>query len=182
MLAFYMSVITEPEQKQTFGEIYADSKNALFRAAMGVLHNEHDAEDAVQEAFMYIAKNINKIGALAEAERRSLVVIIARNAAIDIYRKNRKESERTAPLTDIEAAVDVDYFEDFDYRELRNAISELSPKYKDIIYLRYVKEMSVRKTAKILNISADTVYKRIERAKLLLKEKLHERGGEYEEQ
>ena len=84
MLTFYMSVIPEPEQKRTFAEIYNESKNALFNAAMSVLHNEHDAEDAVQEAFMYIADNIKKIGSLSDKERRSMAVIIARNAAIDI--------------------------------------------------------------------------------------------------
>lgn len=182
MLAFYMSAIAEPELKLTFGEIYQDSKNAMYKAAMGVLRNEHDAEDAVQEAFMYIAKNIGKIGAYADDERRSVVVIIARNAAIDIYRKNQKESDRTEPISECGASVDIDFFENFDYSELRNAIRELPPIYKDIIYLCYVKELSVGKTAKMLNISKNTVYKRVERAKFLLKEKLRERGGEYEKQ
>lgn len=182
MLTFYMSVIPEPEQKRTFAEIYNESKNALFNAAMSVLHNEHDAEDAVQEAFMYIADNIKKIGSLSDKERRSMAVIIARNAAIDIYRKNRKDSERTETITDINVSVDVNFFESFDYEELRSVISELPARYKDIIYLHYVKELSARKTAKLLGISTETVYKRVERAKVLLKEKLQERGSEYAEQ
>lgn len=47
--------------------------------------------------------------------------------------------------------------------------------YKDIIYLYYLEEFTTKEIAKMLGVTVDTVYKRLERAKKLLKETL-ERG------
>lgn len=46
--------------------------------------------------------------------------------------------------------------------------------YKDIIYLYYLEEFTTKEIAKMLNISVNTVWKRVERAKRLLKETLEQ--------
>ena len=76
--------------------------------------------------------------------------------------------------------MDVDVLEQYEYTQLVKVISELPQIYKDIVYLYYLEEFTAKEVAKMLNISVDTVWKRAERAKKLLKEAL-ERGEQYDE-
>lgn len=61
MLGFYLSLIDEPDDKEKFAEIFRSYGNMMFSKAMSVLHNTALAEEAVQESFLKIAKNISKI-------------------------------------------------------------------------------------------------------------------------
>ena len=71
--------------------------------------------------------------------------------------------------------MDVDYFENIDYDELVKTISQLPQIYKDVLFLRYVNDFSVKEISKMLDISVDTVWKRLERARKMLKELLERR-------
>ena len=180
MFFFCMSVTTDYVQKKTFADIYDENKNAFFSAAMSILHNEQDAEDAVQEAFVHIYKNMKKICSVPDSAQRSLLMAIVRNTSIDIYRRNSKEREHTQPMDENMPGVPAEFFESFEYSRLCSAINRLFPLYKDIIYLYYIHQLSAAKIASLLNISRHTVYKRIERAKILLKKELEEGGDENE--
>ena len=76
--------------------------------------------------------------------------------------------------------MDVDVLEQYEYTQLVKVISELPQIYKDIVYLYYLEEFTAKEVAKMLNISVNTVWKRAERAKKLLKDAL-ERGEQYDE-
>ena len=60
MIAIYLSLIDENDMSR-FEKIYYKYKNLLFYIANGILPDITDAEDAVQEAFIRIAKNMDKI-------------------------------------------------------------------------------------------------------------------------
>lgn len=64
------------------------------------------------------------------------------------------------------------FFENIDYQKLLQTISELPLIYKDILFMHYVNHYTNKEISKMLDISVDNVWKRIERAKKLLKEKL----------
>ena len=148
----------------------------MYSVAYGILHNSHDAEDAVHQAFLSIANNFKKISSIPYQELKPYLVIIVRNTSINIYNKNKRHAEHTAELSDELASIEVDFFESFAYEELLRTISKFSLKHRDILYLHYVNGFSTKEISQILNISVDTVWKRIERAKKQLKELLE--GGE----
>ena len=57
MLIYYLSLIDDPRDDEKFIQIYELYRNSMFNKANSILHNVQDAEDAVQEAFISIAKN-----------------------------------------------------------------------------------------------------------------------------
>lgn len=61
MLSFYLTLIDEPSDKEKFTEIYEHYKGMMMQKAMSILHSSALAEEAVQESFVKIAKNIFKI-------------------------------------------------------------------------------------------------------------------------
>lgn len=59
-MLLYLQMIEEPEDKHKFQQVHDRYLGLMLHAARRVLGNAQDAEDAVQEAFSAIAKNISK--------------------------------------------------------------------------------------------------------------------------
>lgn len=118
---------------------------------------------------MSLAEHYAKAAALPPDELQAYIIVVTRNAAISLYRSNRRDAERFTVLEEDVKAVEIDFFEQADYDLLVKAIGSLPDKYKDILFLRYVQEHSPRETAKLLGISEENVRKRTERAKKLLR-------------
>ena len=176
MINIYLSMLDTDEDKHSFEELYYKYRQLMYSVAYKILNNKEDSEDAVQKAFLAIANNFGKIKSLSCQEIKPFVVIIVRNHAINIYNSNKRKAEYAAEYSDIDTPVNVDYFEEFDYEELIKVISGLQPIYRDIIFLHYIRELKPKEIAKLLDISVETVWKRIERAKKQLKKALDERS------
>lgn len=178
MLNFYLTILSTDEDKNIFQDLYIKYRQDMYAVAYSILHNCEDAEDAVHEAFVSIANNFEKINQIACQEIKYYFVIIVRNISINIYNGNKRRAKYCEILDDNEVSVNIDFFERYDYQQLIKSISELPAIYKDIVFLYFCEELSAKEIAKMLNISASTVWKRAERAKKLLKEML-EKGEQY---
>lgn len=177
LIAIYLAVLDNEEEKDLFRELYMQYRDAMYRIAFGILHNSADAEDAVHEAFLCIANNFSKYKDIPCPKIGDLFVIIIRNAAIDIYRHNKRNSEYCETLEDNKAVVETDFFEHFEYTRLRKAIGELSEESQDAVYLSCIEGYSPKEIAKMLDISVAAAYKRIKRAKNALKRILEKEEG-----
>ncbi len=86
-MIIYLSMIDNQVDRDKFEFIYDNYRYTMLYAARGELRDEYLAEDAVQEAFMAIVKNISCISIEDCNKLRRLVVIITKNKAVDIIRK-----------------------------------------------------------------------------------------------
>ena len=59
-MLIYMTLIDSEEEQSKFEQIYQKYKGLMFYVANKILHNEHDAEDAIHQAFIKIAENMKK--------------------------------------------------------------------------------------------------------------------------
>ena len=62
MLAFYMSFIDDDDDREKFEIIYNEYRKRMVSTAYSILRNHEDAEDAVHDTFIKIARNMNSIG------------------------------------------------------------------------------------------------------------------------
>lgn len=171
MINIYLSVLKTDQEKSQFEELYIKYKNRMYSISYSILNNKEDVEDCVQQAFLTIANNFDKIREFSCGELEAYIVVIIRNISIDIFKKNKKSAEHLTEF-DEEQAVDLSFFDNFEYNRLIEIISGLPQKYKDILFLYYLEEFSAKKIAEMLGISTNNVYKRLERAKMLLKAEL----------
>ena len=58
----------------------------MYHIAFAILHDCHQAEDAVMDAFVRLLERKYRIGDPASPETKSLVIQVIRSSAIDIYR------------------------------------------------------------------------------------------------
>lgn len=91
MLSFYLTLINEPSDKEKFTEIYEHYKGMMMQKAISILHSSALAEEAVQESFIKIAKNIFKISSPICSKTASFIVIIVRNTSYDILRREKPD-------------------------------------------------------------------------------------------
>lgn len=179
MLGFCLALIDEQSDKDKFKELYYTYRQDMYKVAFGILKNSADAEDAVEQAFLSIANNFDRILEIPKKEIKAYIVIVIRNTAINLYNKNKRITEHSTTLNDNNISVQINALENYEYEYLLMAIKKLPQKYKDIIYLYYLEEFSAKEISKMLNVNINTVYKRAERAKEILKNIL-EKGEYYE--
>lgn len=83
-MIIYLQMLETPEEKSKFEQIYLEYRDLMFYIANRILHDQHDSEDAVHEAFLKIIKIIGQIEDSKCPKTRNLTVIIVERVAIDI--------------------------------------------------------------------------------------------------
>ncbi len=166
----YLQRMDDPQDKAKLEQFYQLYRGYMLQIANSILHNKQDAEDAVHEAFLSIAKNIKKFSDPSCPKTRSCIVIIVERKALDIYRKRKKYAE--------EAWTEATVFNRSESREdiLTDCINRLPDRDREAILLRYSHGYRINEIAKILGISYAAAAKLVERAKEKLDQLCREEG------
>lgn len=162
--------IEEPRDKRKFQRLHDRYLGLMLHVARRVLGNEQDAEDAVQEAFYVIAKNISKISDPECTKTRSFIVTIVENKAIDIYRAGRRRAAE--PLNEETAGLAFHA----EGNAVAEAIARLPARYREFILLKYADGYTNEELMKLLGLRYSGVRSLDKRAKKKLKEFLKEEG------
>ena len=87
MLNLFLILIDDECDKARFADFYDRYKTLMFYVAKGILKDDCLAEDAVQEAFLRVAKNFHKINEVSCPQTRNFAVIITRNISLNMLKK-----------------------------------------------------------------------------------------------
>ena len=175
-------------------KLYHQYRKNIYASAFKILRHKEDTEDCVQDVIQTVIRHVDTFRNASRDELIKLLAVCTRNAAINIYRKNKRKQDRESHLPldrEYEAQllpIDRLLYHQQDpaeivvgkenKRELVQMIAEMDDVYKDVLLLRYQYKMSNRKIADILKISENAVGVRLHRAKKIL---LEERGEELDE-
>lgn len=166
MLALYLAMLDDPEEQQTFIEFYETYWQAMYQMAYRILKEKGLAEDAVHNAFLAILTQMKKVKNFGKQRSYIFAITLARNKAIDIWKKERKR----IAFEDIGDEHFVFYL---DETELTTILDEIPELYSTILSLLAI-GFKPKDIAKIQNKNVDTVYKQIARGKKILLEKMKE--------
>lgn len=159
-MLIYLQTIEDPAQRSKFERLYEAYRGLMFYAAREKLGNDQDAEDVVHDAFIKLAKNINKISNPVCPKTRAYVVLTVESVSIDLLRKRSRRP--TTPLSEDEPGLTVTYEGD---NALTRCILNLPARDREIILLRFWQGYSPREAARMLGISEAAARKREQRAK-----------------
>lgn len=169
---------------ETFQCVYQLYFRLAYYIAFDILQQKEDAEDAVQETFVRIIKNISKISDPFCPKTKNFVIIICRNVSLDMMKK--WELTKMEKLSDCisDEHYEADPYDVVSENEslqiIVDAVHELPYRYKDCIYLELVLELDYKEIADILKQKAETVRKRLQRGRKILRKKLEEIGISFE--
>lgn len=179
MLAIYLSMIDNEENKSKFEEVYLRYKTVMLNRAFDILNDSKLAEDAVHNAFLRILKNISKIGEVDDIRTRNFVTVIVDNVAKTMYNKEHKIV--LTEYGEIDSKINIEeIIEDRDaVRHIMDTMNFLPEIYRYVFFLKYFNKFSDKEIASVLDIPVSTVRKRLLRGKKQLVDLL--RRGEIDE-
>ena len=171
LLFIYLAMLDSEEDRHEFLELYNLYSNSMLLVARKIFGQDYNAaEDAVQNAWMKVVENFSKIQAVPCKKRGAYLVIIVRNEAISMIRKQKKE----LPLD--EAIIGKETDMECNQQSIFELIHSMSPVYRAVLEMRFVEECSTREIANRLHLKESTVNTRIHRGRSLLIKKLKEEG------
>lgn len=141
-----------------------------------VLHTA-EAEDLLQETFVAVFKDINRLEHVLNFG--AWLKRVAINKSISYLRKNRIHFSDLV-FTELEAGEDYDPMEDsiFENRliDVKKAIRELPDGFRSVVTMYVYEQLSQEEIGKILGISANTVRTHYHRAKKKILAKLKDKS------
>lgn len=180
MLNLYLTLIDTDEDKIRFTKLYEQYRHLMFYIAKEILKDEHLSEDAVQEAFLRIAKNFHKVGEILCPETRNFTVIITRNVAINMVSRKHDSIDMDSYLDKVSDELTEDVFETVSNKMLMECILKLPELYRDPLYLYHLYGYSFNEISNLLSVSVETAKKRAQRARHMLKGLLEKEGYHHE--
>jgi len=166
-----------------FEAIMRRHNRVLFRTARAILKDDHEAEDALQDAYLRAWRALGSFR--ADARLSTWLVRIVANEALGRLRRTSAqivpldaamtstEPEIQAALVDAPDGRPEQFAMRAELRRLMEARIDLLPDtFRTVFMLRAVEEMSVEEVAQALDIPEATVRTRFFRARSLLREGL----------
>lgn len=152
----------------------------LLRYINSYVHDEMTAEDLLSETFLKLI--VRRPQLRGEALFKTYLYAIGRNEALRWLHKKRCE----APLADW---LPDEHAEDAHGAVVRNeqrkalyrALGQISPLYREVLYLTYFEQLSCREAAKVLRKSSRQVTNLLYRGKQALRAVIQREGVEYED-
>jgi RNA polymerase sigma-70 factor, ECF subfamily len=152
--------------------------DAAYNLARWLTHNDHDAQDVVQEA---LERALRYIGGLRGDSARAWLLQIVRHTCYSWLKENRPSErlfvddadaslqEIAGPATDEPHAVAQ---RNADRTLINQAIAALPIAYREVLVLRELEDLSYHDIARIADIPLGTVMSRLARARGLMRQAL----------
>lgn len=162
-----------------FTEIYNSLISPLYSYGRKLTKNHDIINDSIQEIFLDVFQKGQNPNANIRNPKAYLIKAL-RNSILKKIEKERKTSSR-----EVDHVMD-EFFVEYSFQErmiadevaseihkiLQKAISQLSPRKKEIIYLKFEESLSYKEIAQIMNITVESAQKQMHRTLLSLRENL----------
>ncbi|MGD6805177.1 RNA polymerase sigma factor SigW [Rossellomorea vietnamensis] len=168
--------------QDAFAEVIELYKDKVFQICFRMLGNRHEAEDISQEAFIRAYVNIHTFN--QKRKFSTWLYRIATNLCIDRIRKKKPDYYLDAEVTGTEGLtmysqvaaegqLPEEEVEEMELQaEIQRQILKLPDKYRSVIVLKYIEELSLQEISEILDLPLGTVKTRIHRGREALRKQL----------
>jgi RNA polymerase sigma factor (sigma-70 family) len=172
--------VQEQDRHIRFEQLILPHLDAAYNLAHWLTHNDQDAQDMVQEAYL---RAFRFFPSFHGGDSRAWLLTIVRNTCYtwlhqrhtdDVFDEERHdvESESLNP-EQLEMHV-------IDQQRLKEAIESLPVEFREVIVLRELEELSYKEISSITHVPVGTVMSRLARARKRLQRSLAERTKEEE--
>ena len=156
------------QERERFDDNVLPYLDAAYNLARYLLRDEHDAEEAVQEAFL---RAMRHFGGFRGTDGRPWLLSIVRNVcftqlgrrhaggeAIEFDEEiHAREEELSAPEADLARVLAAE--------SLRRGLEQLAPEFREVLVLRELEELSYKEIAHVIGAPIGTVMSRLARGR-----------------
>lgn len=162
-----------------FEQLVEAYQTSVYRLALRMCGNDHDAQEVAQEAFLAAWKGLPSFR--GESKFSSWLYQLTTHAAIDFLRREKRhrgavpldeQLDLAAEGTPQQAAEEAEL-----QQTLQQALNTLTPEHREIFLLRQMRQLSYEEIGKLLGLESGTVKSRLSRAKKQLRNILTKQGN-----
>ena len=157
-----------PHELERFNESVLPYLDAAHNLTRYLLRNPHEAEDAVQEAFLRAIRHFDDFRGL---DGRAWLLSIVRNVCYTQFRRRRSggdqvefdeeihsvEKETSEPEAELASAVAAE--------SVRAGLSQLAFEFREVLVLRELEGLSYKEIAQVAGVPIGTVMSRLARGR-----------------
>jgi RNA polymerase sigma-70 factor (ECF subfamily) len=157
-------------------------RQGVYRYGLQVCRTTEDAEDAVQETLWAATRALHAFRGTATSIASWMFTIVRRECLrlLEGHRRGHMglegaEDELPGDATDPENAVLARHRNEL----LADGLAALEPAHREVVLLRDIQELSAPEAAAKLGISVDALKSRLHRARVSLREHVHEKADSF---
>ena len=160
--------------------LYFTHREAMYRAAHGVLHHPEDTEDVVNSALLKLQEKVALLRDMDCCALRAYSVITVRNIAVSLRKRNRRpellfgDEDYLDTLHADEIAADEQMLADARADVLRCAMEHLPLRQRDLLEAKYMLGHSDAQIAQALGVQPSSVRALLTRARRSLRDIVEE--------
>lgn len=173
MLAIIAAIENDIE-REFITQIYLTYYNKMKSKAFFIVHDETEAEEIVQEAFVKLIEHVQELMKMESVKVPVYAMVTVKNISINHYYKATKEKEHNILMTDDDldqwlsdekALPDDLYIHTEELKKLAETLPLLTEKDRMVLESKYILELPDSEIAKELNIQANSVRSYLMRAR-----------------
>lgn len=162
--------------EEVFNALYEKYANILYAYGIKIVSNDNTVKECIQELFiglydrrMHIEQPRNWVSYLLVSLRHKLYKRRKRMRFLELDAKEvSRKLHFELSINKLETQENSDIREE-QLQALQCALDELTPQQREIIYLKYYKDLSVEEVASIIGINSQMVYNATYKAMLRLR-------------
>lgn len=161
-------LIDDADDRRFLESVYLDYHRLMYAQALQITRNAQAAEDAVSDSLVALSKKISVLRGLECNKMRSYVVITVRHAAISLLNRAKRERvDGNVAIEDLagQGHVDDRLLEQAGVERIRDAIRALPPREKELMLMRYFREMTDEEIAAETGLKPVSVRVHLSRAR-----------------
>jgi len=179
MLMMVIASLESENDKVFLLNLYNDYYGLVRKNVYYIIHDADYVEDLVNDTFIRLIEKVSLIRTLDSPRLVAYVSYTSRSVAINFIKHREVQNKYTfygrdedlsENNSDLKDDIEGEIIHQEEIKELGNTVLRLPEKYKDILYFKYILEMTDREIGNVLNIAPDSVRQYLTRARRAAKE------------
>ena len=177
MVSFAIEAMTSTSVEDAFCTMVEDHSDFAYNIAFRMLRTREDAEDAVQDAFIYAYRAFSSFK--GESKVSTWLYRIVVNSCLMKIRRDKTPSKYLTDtglddltVRDWSAGPEEQAVNNELQENIHESISRLPPEHRAAVVLRDVQGLSNEEAAEVLDVSVSALKSRLRRGRLLLRKHL----------
>ncbi|QOT75757.1 sigma-70 family RNA polymerase sigma factor [Cupriavidus basilensis] len=165
--------MADPDTAQRFETLLLPHMNSAFNVARWLTHNDQDAQDVVQEAYL---RAFRFFGGFHGEDARAWLLSIVRNTFYTWHQQNRGHAAQTmmfeedmhsleTSVADHDDSPEAMLIRSQSQKQVHKALLGLRLEYREVVVLRELEDLSYKEIATIVGIPIGTVMSRLGRGR-----------------
>ena len=184
MIPFVVATIEEMDDRDFMESLYYSYQRLMYSEIRKILHNSWDVEDVLQNVMLKLINKLPLLRSLGRDQLVNYIISTARNTALNYVRDKKRVTQFAfdESIDSLDASrMSHTALERLELIEMMQAVGEawaqLDEKYKRVLEMKYILELSNEEIAKEFDIGPNSVRMLLTRARNQLKKLMADEVG-----